>query len=95
MLVAAKNVIGGRAPAGQIHLFRAAASPRSPNGFVGLRNSYQLEIPYAMTGSKNWEGVWSGTKRWNRVSDADVQQVVCVPDPNDHLPSATSEMQVR
>ena len=48
-----------------------------------------------MTGSKNWEGVWSGTKRWNRVSDADVQQVVCVPDLNDHLPSTTSEMQVR
>lgn len=55
----------------------------------------QLQIAYTMTDPKNWEGEWKGTKRWNRVNDADIAEVECLPDLNQHLPSTTSKVQVR
>jgi hypothetical protein len=60
-----------------------------------INGGKQLEIAYTMTDPKNWEGEWKGTKRWNRVLDADVSEVECLPDLNDHLPSTTSKVQVR
>jgi len=60
-----------------------------------VENGRQLEIAYAMTDPKNWEGAWTGTKRWNRVTDADISEVECLPDLNDHLPSTSSKVQVR
>jgi len=60
-----------------------------------INGGKQLEIAYTMTDPKNWEGEWKGTKRWNRVLDADVTEVECLPDLNDHLPSTTSKVQVR
>ena len=60
-----------------------------------VNNGNQLEIAYTMTDPKNWVGEWTGTRRWNRVTDADVQEVVCFPDLNDHLTSTSSKTHVR
>jgi hypothetical protein len=54
----------------------------------------QLEIEYTMTDPDNWEGEWKSTKRFNRVVDADIQEVSCLPDLNQHLQSTTSKTQV-
>jgi hypothetical protein len=54
----------------------------------------QLEIAYTMTDPDNWEGEWKSTKRFNRVVDADIQEVSCLPDLNEHLKSTTSKTQV-
>ena len=55
----------------------------------------QLEIEYTMTDPEYWEGEWKSTKRFNRVDDADIQEVSCLPDLNEHLQSTTSKAQVR
>jgi hypothetical protein len=60
-----------------------------------INGGRQLEIAYTMTDPKNWEGEWTGTKRWNRVNDADISEVECLPDLNEHLPSTSSKVQVR
>ena len=48
-----------------------------------------------MTDPEHWEGEWKSTKRFNRVDDADIQEVSCLPDLNEHLQSTTSKVQVR
>ena len=55
----------------------------------------QLEIEYTMTDPENWEGEWKSTKRFNRVNDTDIKEVVCLPDLNDHLKSTRSKTQVQ
>jgi hypothetical protein len=54
-----------------------------------------LEIEYRLTDPKSWEGEWKFTKRWNRVDDQDIQEVSCLPDLNDHLPSTRAEFSIR
>ena len=48
-----------------------------------------------MTDPEHWEGEWKSTKRFNRVNDIDVHEVVCLPDLNDHLKSTRSKTQVQ
>ena len=54
-----------------------------------------LEIEYALSDPKSWEGEWKMTKRWNRVDDRDIAEVSCLPDLNDHMPSTHSQDNVR
>ena len=54
-----------------------------------------LEIEYAMTDPKSWEGEWKMTKRWRRTDDRDIAEVSCLPDLNDHMPSTRSKDNVR
>jgi hypothetical protein len=54
-----------------------------------------LEIEYAITDPKSFEGEWKWTKRWNRVDDRDIAEVSCYPDLNDHMPSTRSKENVR
>ena len=60
-----------------------------------LPGGKQLEIAYTMTDPENWEGEWKSTKRFNRVNDIDIHEVVCLPDLNDHLQSTRSKTQVK
>src|SRR5688572_5406207 len=62
--------------------------------FRMVNEGKQLEIEYTMTDPDNWEGEWKSTKRFNRVVDADIQEVSCLPDLNEHLQSTTSKTQV-
>ena len=54
-----------------------------------------LEIEYTLTDPKGWEGEMKFTKRWNRVDDQDIQEVQCLPDLNQHIPSTQSKDNVR
>jgi hypothetical protein len=54
-----------------------------------------LEIEFTMTDPKNWEGEWKMTKQWKRVDDADITEVECWPDLNDHIRSTSSSSQIR
>jgi len=60
-----------------------------------INNGQTLEMAMTLTDPKNWEGEWKGTRRWNRVDDIDVEEVVCLPDLNEHLQSTSSKVQVR
>lgn len=46
-----------------------------------------LQIEYIMTDPKNWAGEWRNTKRWVREDHSDINEVECLPDLNEHLPS--------
>jgi hypothetical protein len=52
-----------------------------------LENGEMLEIEYIMTDPVNWVGEWRSTKRWLRVDNTDINEVECLPDLNDNLPS--------
>jgi len=54
-----------------------------------------LEIEYALTDPKSWEGEWKMTKRWRRVDDTDITEASCLPDLNAHMPSTSSSQNVR
>ena len=60
-----------------------------------INNGATLEIEYAMTDPKNWEGEWKWTKRWRRVDDQEITEATCLPDLNEHLPSTSSSVNVR
>jgi len=62
--------------------------------FRMVNDGKQLEIEFTMTDPDHWEGEWKSTKRFNRVVDADIQEVSCLPDLNQHLQSTTSKTQV-
>ncbi len=51
----------------------------------------RLDIEYAMTDPKNWVGEWKMTKTFRRRDDADITEVQCLPDLNDHLPATRSK----
>jgi hypothetical protein len=59
-----------------------------------INNGNVLEIEYAMTDPKSWEGEWKMTKRWNRINE-DITEVECWPDLNDHIRSTSSSSQIR
>jgi hypothetical protein len=52
-----------------------------------LENGEVLEIEHIMTDPVNWVGEWRNTKRWLRVDTTDINEVECLPDLNDNLPS--------
>ena len=52
-----------------------------------LENGEVLEIEYIMTDPRGWVGEWRNTKRWLRVDETDINEVECLPDLNDNLPS--------
>ncbi|MBV9746153.1 MAG: hypothetical protein JO099_20525, partial [Acidobacteriia bacterium] len=54
-----------------------------------------LEIRYAMTDPKSWEGEWTWTKRWRRVDDQEITEAECLPDLNEHLLSTNSDRSSR
>ena len=54
-----------------------------------------LEIRYAMTDPKSWEGEWTWAKRWRRVDDQEIAEAQCLPDLNDHLLSTNSDRNAR
>jgi hypothetical protein len=54
-----------------------------------------LEIEYALTDPKSWEGEWKMTKRWRRVDDQDITEASCLPDLNEHMPSTKSQQNIR
>jgi hypothetical protein len=60
-----------------------------------VNNGQTLEIEYAMTDPKSWEGEWKMTKRWQRTDDRDIAEVSCLPDLHDHMPSTRSKDNVR
>jgi hypothetical protein len=60
-----------------------------------LINNNVLEGEWTLIDPQNWEGEWKGTRRWNRVNDHDIQEVVCLPDLNEHLQSTSSSVHVR
>ena len=60
-----------------------------------INNGSQLEGEWTLIDPQNWEGEWKGTRRWNRVNDHDIQEVVCLPDLNEHLQSTSSSVHVR
>jgi len=60
-----------------------------------INGGKQLEIAMTLTDPKNWEGEWTGVRRWNRVNDIDVEEVECRPDLNEHLQSTSSKVHVR
>jgi len=45
-----------------------------------------LEIEYTMTDPQNWKGAWRNTKRWDRVTEADIGEVECTEARNANLP---------
>lgn len=45
-----------------------------------------LEIEYIMTDPQNWKGEWRNTKRWDRVTEADIGEVECTEARNANLP---------
>jgi hypothetical protein len=60
-----------------------------------INNGNALEITMTLTDPKNWDGEWTGTRRWNRVNDIDIEEVECLPDLNEHLQSTSSKVHVR
>ena len=60
-----------------------------------VNNGAALEIEYTLTDPKGWDGEMKFTKRWNRVDDQDIQEVSCLPDLNQHIPSTQSKDNVR
>jgi hypothetical protein len=54
-----------------------------------------LEIEYALTDPKSWEGEWKMTKRFRRMDDTDITEASCLPDLNAHMPSTQSNLNVR
>lgn len=60
-----------------------------------INDGQTMEIEYTFTDPKGWEGDWSMTKRWQRVDDRDIEEVECLPDLNDHMPTVQSDFNVR
>jgi hypothetical protein len=60
-----------------------------------INNGTVLEGQWTLIDPQNWEGEWKGTRRWNRVTDHDIQEVTCLPDLNEHLQSTSSGVHIR
>lgn len=52
-----------------------------------LEDGRVLEIEHIMTDPVSWEGEWRNTKQWLRTDYTDINEVHCLPDLNDNLPS--------
>ena len=62
---------------------------------IKMVNPATMEIEYTIRDPKGWDGEMKFTKRWNRVDDQDIQEVSCLPDLNQHIPSTQSKDNVR
>jgi hypothetical protein len=51
-----------------------------------VNNKNTLEIEYIMTDPKMWKGEWRNTKRFDRVTEADIGEVECTEARNANLP---------
>jgi hypothetical protein len=60
-----------------------------------INNGATLEIEYAASDPKTWEGEWKWTKRWKRVDDTDITEASCLPDLNEHMLSTKGNANVR
>ncbi|MEO8100257.1 MAG: hypothetical protein ABI811_21330 [Acidobacteriota bacterium] len=60
-----------------------------------IDNGANLQIEYAMTDPKSWEGEWKWTKRWRRVDDQEITEAVCLPNLNEHMLSTSGSQNVR
>jgi hypothetical protein len=60
-----------------------------------LPGGNRIEIQYTLTDPKVFKGEWVTTKFWNRVNNRDIQEVECLPDLNDHMPTVRSELNIR
>jgi hypothetical protein len=78
---------GGRSiPAGdQLHIVER----------ITLLPEDKLQIEYTMTDPEHWEGEWKSTKKFVRVNDSDIGEVVCTPDLNAHLKSTQSSAYIK
>jgi len=54
-----------------------------------------LQIAFTLSDPKVFEGEWVYTKHWNRADDRDIQEVECLPDLNDHMPTVHSDANIR
>jgi hypothetical protein len=54
-----------------------------------------LEIETTADDAKTWVGEWKWTKRFQRQDERDIQEVECLPDLNEHMPSVHSNANVR
>lgn len=50
-----------------------------------------LQIEYTFRDPKVFEGEWVLTRQWVRVNDRDIQEVHCLPNLNEHLPTTQNE----
>lgn len=60
-----------------------------------INNGATLEIEYAATDPKSWEGEWKWTKRWRRVDDQEITEASCLPNMNEHMLSTSGPQNVR
>jgi len=60
-----------------------------------MKPSGGLDIEYTMTDPKNWVGEWKMTKTFRRREEADISEVQCLPDLNEHLPATRSKALVK
>ena len=74
----------------------AIAACKGPKDKITIKdeNGNVLEGQWTLIDPQNWEGEWKGTRRWNRVTDHDIQEVECLPDLNEHLQSTSSSVHV-
>lgn len=60
-----------------------------------IEKGVTLEIEYAATDPKSWEGEWKWTKRFKRLDDTDITEASCLPDLNEHMLSTKGNANVR
>jgi hypothetical protein len=60
-----------------------------------VEDGNRLEMQITLTDPKVFEGDWEFTKFWNRVNNRDIAEVECLPDLNLHMPTVTSDFNVR
>jgi len=73
----------------------ASGDPRMIERYKLTNGGKTLEGEWTLTDPQNWVGEWTGTRRWSRVNDVDIEEVTCLPDLNDHLRSTSSNVHVR
>ncbi len=60
-----------------------------------LNDGNTMEVEYTFEDKGSWEGAWKTTKRYRRMEDTDITEASCLPDLNAHLPSTSSDVNVR
>lgn len=50
-----------------------------------------LQIEYTFRDPKVFEGEWVMTRQWTRMNDRDIQEVHCLPNLNEHMPTTQNE----
>lgn len=58
---------------------------------ITMPDNDTLEIEFTFVDPKVYAGSWSVTKRMTRTNDRDLQEVRCLPDLNDHMPTTQAD----